>query len=221
VRVVTLDKDRVAVGALQHQWYATLPGERFPVGTQESAFAVRCAGCHGAMDGQASSVLQPLADFVTQASVTDAAYKDHDRHSPLTPPLLTASFFTFVDFQQDVQPILTQKCASAGCHAGATPAGGLSLTNQPTQHYTDAYESLLRPGTGSAHGFAYVDAVADRARDSYLWEHVTHQEWGAPRTVGVQCPPLDRPQLTEAERWTISRWIEFGATFVGVPAAEK
>ena len=215
IRVVTLDKDRLAVGTLQHQWYATLPGERFPVGIPESSFSARCAGCHGAMDGKKDTVLQPPTDFVTQASVTAALYDGADRRKPLELPTVVPSMFIMVDFQKDVQPILKTKCAS--CHTGDKAAAGLTLTDTKTQHYTDAYESLLAPGDGSAHGYAYVDADGYRARESFLAEKIMGREYDAPREMKAPCPPPGAPELTADEKATLVRWIEFGAAFVGVP----
>lgn len=220
VRVVTLDADHLAVGALQHQWYATLPSERFPVGIPQSSYNASCGGCHGAMDGKPNSVLDPPTDFITQASVTASLYEGSDRRVPKELPTVGASMFVLVDFQKDVTPILDAKCATSGCHAGASPAGELSLTSQKTQHYTDAYESLLAPGEGSANGFKYVDAAGYRARGSYLAERIMGREYDAPRALGRSCPPSG-PALTAEERITLVRWIEFGAAFVGVPAPAK
>lgn len=215
VRVVTLNEDRIATGALQHQWYAVKPGERFPVGIPESSFAARCAGCHGAIDGDPNKVLQPPTDFVTQASVTAALYDEGDRRKPLDLPTVDGSFFVLVDFQAHVQPILDARCAS--CHTGAAAEAGLTLSAEATQHYTDAYESLLALGDRSAGGFDYVDALGYRARDSYLGEKLLGRELDAPGILTEQCPPPGAEQLTDDERLTLLRWIEFGATFVGVP----
>jgi len=219
VRLVTLDSDHVAVGALQHHWYALLPGERFPVGIPQTSYPARCAGCHGALDGAKNSVLAPPTDFITQASVNAALYDDADRRQPKSLPFIDLSFFVFVDFLRDVQPILTTKCAN--CHDAAAPAGGLSLTATPTQHYTDAYENLLAPGPGSAHGYKYVDADGYRARASFLAEKLMNREYDAPRTLQQPCPPPGAPQLTPAERLTLLRWIEFGAAFAGLPGQGK
>lgn len=216
VRVVTLDKDRIAVGALQHQWYATLPGETFPVGIPATSYNARCGGCHGALDGKLDSVLKPPTDFVTQASVTAAMYKDADRRVPLELPVVGPTHFVLVDFQKDVQPVLTSKCATAGCH-NADKAGGLTLTATATKHYNDAYESLLKPGTGSAGGFAYVDALGYRGRRSFLGEKVMNREYDADRKLEKQCPPAGSPQLTADEKLAIMRWIEFGAAWQGLP----
>lgn len=217
VRIVTLDADHMAVGGLQHQWYATLPGERFPVGIPLASFNARCGGCHGALDGQPSSVLEPPVDFITQASVTAALYKDSDRRLPLELPTIDASFFVLVDFRTNVQPILAAKCATASCHAGAAPAGGLSLTSAATQHYTDAYESLLARGPGSANGYAYVDADGYRGRASHLVERILGRDLDAPRAFDKPCPPQGSPQLTADEKVMLIRWIELGAAFVGTP----
>lgn len=216
VRVVTLNDERIATGALQHQWYAVQPGERFPVGIPASAFSARCAGCHGAMDGRPESVLRPTVDLVTQASVTAALYEASDRRRPLELPTVDGTMFRFVDFRAHVQPVLDARC-TAGCHEGATPAGGLSLTGEPTAHYTNAYEALLAPGEGSASGFALVDARGHRARRSYLAEKLLGRELDAPKVLTQSCPPPGATQLSEEERLTLLRWIEFGASFVGLP----
>jgi hypothetical protein len=217
VRIVTLDKDGLAVGALQNQWYAAAPGERFPVGIPASSYNARCGGCHGALDGNPNSVLQPAMDFVTQASVTAALYVNADRRKPATLPVVGPSMFILVDFVKDVMPILSGKCATGGCHSGTTPAGGLSLLADKTAHYNDAYESLLAPGNKSAGGFQYVDALGYRARASYLAEKLMGKEYDAAGTVSQPCPPPSAPQLTDAERRTLLRWIEFGAAWQGVP----
>ncbi len=219
LRLVTLDKDRVAVGAQQHHWYATVPGERFPVGIPATSYSARCAGCHGAMDGKSASVLMAPTDFITQASVTASRYEKADRRLPKALPIIDSSFFVSVDFLGDVQPLLSQKCA--GCHGSDKPAGGLSLTGTKTAHYTDAYESLLTPGAGSAGGFEYVDAAGYRARRSFLAEKIMKREYEAPRAIKQACPPPGAPQLSADERLVLLRWIELGAAFVGVLGKAK
>ncbi|MBI2376619.1 MAG: hypothetical protein HYV07_21665 [Deltaproteobacteria bacterium] len=215
VRVTTLDRDRMVVGAQQHQWYAVLPGERFPVGIPPGSFSARCAGCHGAMDGQRESVLQPAVDVVTQASVTAGLYVDADRRRPIDPlPAVTPEAFVLVDYRNDVQPILTAKCAS--CHSGASPAGDLTLTSNSTKHYTDSYESLLKPGPGSGE-YEYVDARGGLARASFLVEKLKDRELEAPRVMTQPCPPSGSDPLTPDEILTFTRWIELGAAFVGAP----
>lgn len=215
VRVVTLDSDHKAIGTLQHQWYAAAPGERFPVGIPPSSYNARCAGCHGALDGNPSTALQPATDFVTQASVTAAMYQQADRRKPATLPTIDASFFVLVDFQKDVTPILQAKCAT--CHSGATAPANLTLSNAKTQHYNDAYESLLQPGKRSAGGFDFVDALGYLARNSYLAEKILGKELDAAGTLTAPCPPAGSPQLTAEEKTAILRWIEFGAAWQGLP----
>lgn len=216
VRVTTLDANRMVIGAQQPQWYAVLPGERFPVGIPASAFSARCSGCHGAMDGEPTSALQPPVDTVTQASVTMSMYHEADRRRPIDPlPAVTPELFIQVDFRVDVQPILEAKCVS--CHAGADPDGGLSLSSDETEHYTDAYESLLRPGDGSARGFEYVDAAGGSSRRSFLVEKLRDEELDAARAVEGPCPPEGSDPLTPTELETLVRWIELGAAFIGRP----
>jgi hypothetical protein len=216
VRVMTLDRRRMAVGAQQHQWYAVLPGERFPVGIPSASFAARCGGCHGAMDGNRQTVLQPPVDGVTQASVTLALYEEGDRRRPIEAlPAVGPELFLLVDFRRDLEPILFSRCIA--CHSGPAAPGGLSLTLSPTRHYTDAYESLLEPGPGSAGGYKYVDAAGNLGRRSFLIEKLRGEELEAPRALVAPCPPPGSPQLTEDEIALFTRWVELGASFVGEP----
>ncbi|MBK7859780.1 MAG: hypothetical protein IPJ65_14395 [Archangiaceae bacterium] len=215
LRLVTLGADGLATGAQQPHWYAVQPGERFSLGIAPSSYNARCGGCHGGMDGQRESVLQPLPDVVTQASVTQALYEDGDRRRPRALPTVTPAAAVTVDFRRDVQPILTAKCA--GCHFGPLAPAGLSLTAAATAHYTDAYESLLAPGFGSGGGLVYVDADGARARGSSLAERLLGRELEAPRAVSGSCPPAAAPALDGGELKTLLLWLELGATWVGAP----
>ena len=218
VRLMTLGKDGYALGAQQQQWYAAAPGERFPVGIGPASFNARCAGCHGALDGKKETVLQPPTDVVTQASVTLALYEDADRRKPKTLPTVGPTMFEFADFAQHVQPILDTKCATAGCHAATSPPGGLRLDSAATKHFSQAYEHVLKPGTGSGGSGKYVDTATTLARKSALAERLLGIELEAAAAVTGACPPSGAPPLTDTERRRLLRWIELGAPWTGVPA---
>lgn len=215
LRFVAIAADGLATRNPHHHWYAMKPGERFPVGIPEGAFPARCAGCHGAMDGLPGSVFRPEVDVVTGASVTEARFEYGDRRRPRDLPGMPADARVFVDFVTDVVPVLNTACIS--CHGAETPAGGLSLTDRPTLHYVDAYESLLGPGEGSAGGFRYVDARGHSARASYLVEKLLGRELDAPRAVSSPCPPAGATALAETQVEMIVRWVELGAAFRGRP----
>lgn len=218
IKLSTIDAAGMAIGASHHHWSAPLAGEQVPAGISPLAYATRCGGCHGAVDGRPGSVLQPPVDALTQASVTAARFEGRDRRRPIPPRGVDRSRAVYVDFRRDVQPILDRRCANAGCHSGGAPAAGLSLTRAPTRSYNDAYESLLVQGAGSGDNtFAYVDAEGQRARASFLIELLLGRELEAPRAICASCPPHGSPPLTPEEALTIARWIELGAAYRGLP----
>lgn len=219
VRFQALDENRMVVGTQHERWIFANPGEVLFHSTHRDVYRQRCAGCHGSIDGLDSAALGPVPDAITRASVS---HSTHDRADPLEPlapvPVgLERADWRSVDFVRDVQPILDASCAIAGCHAGPAPAGGLSLTGAPTQHYTDAYESLHAFGEGSGGGKRYVDGEGARARASYLVEKITGQEMDAPRDLAGACPPPGSgvPPLDAATLERVVEWIELGATFRG------
>ena len=55
------------------------------MGIATFAYAARCGGCHGAMDGKAEHVLLPPVDLITQASVSASRFAAQDRRRPLPP----------------------------------------------------------------------------------------------------------------------------------------
>jgi len=49
-----------------------------------------------------------------------------------------------------VQPVLDKHCI--GCHSGAKPAGGISLTAKPEKQFTESYNRLVKLASYSAWG---------------------------------------------------------------------
>ena len=123
-----------------------------------------------------------------------------------------------MDFLLDVQPILSSSC-TAGCHEGAEPAGGLSLSDEATDWFNLAYESLLSHGWTSGGERAWVNEPDGCASTSYLVELLTGREYEAPGVLenpGVPHPEeLGAAPLSEEEQLTLIRWIDLGATWVG------
>ncbi len=220
-RVQALDGDRMALGTGHNRWYYLLPGQTLTQGLSVAngtrRYGSRCAACHGTADGRGGVApeLEP-PDMITTASLSLSRFEGQNPRLPLAPPRLGEATRLELDFRDDVQPILERRCVS--CHGDESPAAGLALTATRTAHFTVAYEALLRSGTGSTGGRAYVDDSEGRARGSFLIELLTGRELDAPRALGatgVVHPPPPQPPLTAEELLTLTRWIELGATFIG------
>ena len=104
-------------------------------------------------------------------------------------------------FSRDVQPILTVRCATGGCHSAAAQQSGLDLT--PSASYdalvnrqsVSSSERLLRVKPGDAANSWLVRRIeADPARREHL-----------PRM------PLAITPLTDNQIATITNWINQGA----------
>ncbi|MCC7110067.1 MAG: hypothetical protein IT382_12310 [Deltaproteobacteria bacterium] len=217
-RLQALDDDKWSVGTLHNRWYYLAPGQVMTQGASTEApdiYSARCAACHGAQNGDPTQAfIKP--DILTTASVTLSRYEAGNPRRPLPPLPLGEDTAFGVDVLADVQPLLVERCA--GCHGGAEPAAGLSLTAAPTQHFSDAYESLLAPGSGSVGGRRYVADDDGSARRSFLMEQLTGRELDAPRRLPSR-PPTEatdhRGLLADDELLLLVRWIELGATWRG------
>jgi hypothetical protein len=218
-----LNADRMTIRTLDKLFYTT-PGEKFRMSVPRALYPQICGGCHGSITGQRSDVLR-RPDAVTSASKVSATWDTEKRKKKL--PLnhgIVAKLLSGVDFVHDVQPILNKKCATAGCHGGSNPAAGLSLTDKPTRHYNDAYESLMQledPASGDYTRKKYVDERNALAIRSYLIEKLYGREMKAPRPLKGESPHPKNNPLTEEEKLTLVRWVDIGAPFKGfVPTAK-
>ncbi len=106
---------------------------------------------------------------------------------------------TTVSFAQDVQPILTAECTSAGCHTGMRPKEGLSLDAG------EAYAELVDVVASQCGGGRTLVQAGD-AGQSYLM----HKLLGTELCSGSQMPKAGR-SLPSAELALISDWICQGA----------
>lgn len=191
-RVQALDVRGEAVGALHDRWFYAAPGQTVKMGVASDHYDKRCAACHGASDGDPRNAFAQT-DGITGASLTISRYRGKNPRRPITPLQVGDATRVSVDFRADVQPVLDARCA--GCHATATPAGGLDLGAGATRLFNTAYESLL--------GGDLVDAATGSARDSRLTTYLT---------------PEHAPDVTDADRLTLVRWMDLGASWLGRPA---
>jgi hypothetical protein len=91
-----------------------------------------------------------------------------------------------VSYNQYIQPVLTAKCARAGCHDDQSSAGGLSLTSHSA---TTANYLVVAPGI---------------PQNSKL-------VWSIEGTGGKLMPPVGYPILTKNQIDGIKIWIKEGA----------
>jgi hypothetical protein len=100
-----------------------------------------------------------------------------------------------VEFERDVRPIVSAKCATSTCHADGAIVEGIG--------------DHVHPGS---------------ARTSPLIWHIfgrdTSRSWDADRAggVGATMPQSAAGSLTDDERATLVEWIDLGAPWNGIPA---
>ena len=100
-----------------------------------------------------------------------------------------------ISFANEIQPIFTPKCASAGCHKGGTPAGNLNL--EAGNSYTNLVNVPANYGTA-------ILVVPSVAGSSVLWHKV------ADTGIYGGVMPMAGP-LQSFEQDLIKKWINEGA----------
>ena len=93
---------------------------------------------------------------------------------------------TNVSYAQYIQPVLTAKCARAGCHDDQTSAAGLSLTSWS---YTTQSSQIVFPG----------------------YPQNSKLVWSIEGTSGNIMPPLGYAPVTKNQIEGIKTWIKEGA----------
>jgi hypothetical protein len=216
--VQALDDNRAAATTF-NQWFFVLPGEKLTQVTRREVWDTRCGGCHGSISGvPGDTVARP--DVLAEASRVVANYDaetDTDK-APVPRGVLPTERQT-VDFEADIQPVLSSKCATAGCHvAGGAP---LDLSQRAgVDGFSGSYEALTAVGTASKNDFEYVDPKSSTARNSYLAEVLHGGELDAPRTYdSAAC--AGRDSLSLNERATFMRWMDLGANYRGTTTAPE
>ena len=103
-------------------------------------------------------------------------------------------------FAAAVQPIFTANCAFSGCHAGASPAQGMNLSDG------QAYANIVNVMSNQS-GLLRVEP--SEPDSSYL----VHKIQGTQGSVGGSGGqmPLGRTALTQTQIDTIRQWITDGA----------
>ena len=91
-----------------------------------------------------------------------------------------------VSYAEYIQPVLTAKCARAGCHDDQTRAAGLSLTS-----YSNTTQS-------------YLVVAPSLPQNNKL-------VWSIEGTSGNLMPPLGYPPVTKNQIDGIKTWIKEGA----------
>lgn len=101
----------------------------------------------------------------------------------------------------DVQPILTANCAFSGCHAGASPAQGMNLSDGQTHANTVDVASNELPS---------MDRIEPGDPDgSYLVNKIQGTQAAVGGGGGQM--PLGGTPLTTEQINTIRAWVEAGA----------
>ncbi len=106
-----------------------------------------------------------------------------------------------VSFSADIQPILTAKCATTGCHVGTSPDGGMNLSE------ASAYTATVNKETKGCGGDR-IRIIPSNPDESYLWDKIHGMDLCG--TSG-KMPPSTKPQLTDDEKAAITAWICGGA----------
>ncbi len=117
------------------------------------------------------------------AALTISACKDTTTAEALDNVIIPA---TNVSFAKYIQPVLTVKCANAGCHDDQTAAGSLSLT---TWANTTADYQVVAPG----------------------YPQNSKLVWRIEGTSGNLMPPIGYAPLTKNQIDGIKTWIKEGA----------
>ena len=192
-------------------WVFVLPGEHLRNVTRREVWNGRCGGCHGSTSGAPSETVG-VPDVLTQASRVLANYDQAtDTDIAPVPQGIEPGDRMEVDFLRDVQPIFDAKCVE--CHDGDRSPDLRDRLG--SDGFSGAYEALTDTGSFSRNGFGYVDPESMSARTSYLAEVLVGEDLEAPRDFDSGgCRGPDRLSLVEAE--TLFRWMDLGASFVGI-----
>lgn len=102
---------------------------------------------------------------------------------------------TQATFRGRIEPVFNARCASAGCHAGATPAQGLDLAQG------SAYDAIFRVQSREEPEHLLIEPFDPEA------SHLVHKLEGD----GTLRMPLGAPPLSEEEIASFVQWVREGA----------
>lgn len=163
-----------------------------------ASFAAACGDDGGSGGSGGSSTKAETTGGETTTSTTDSTTGASTTTGMMADPCDGAGT---VSFATDVIPILAQKCATTGCHVGSLPDGGLALDSG------NAHGATVGTPTKSCGGDR-VRVIAGDPGESYLWDKIHGTDLCG---TSKKMPPATKPQLTDAEKQTITSWICGGA----------
>jgi hypothetical protein len=122
------------------------------------------------------------AAFVLMSSCEDSI------QDPKAPDIVFPD--SIVSYSRHVESLWTQACAMAGCHAGQSPAAGLSLERPSYRNLIDYPTLPLVVGRDGTHSVLVM--ILDGRSSPPM-------------------PPRNRPPLTQNQITGVKRWIDEGA----------
>ncbi|MEW5847422.1 MAG: hypothetical protein AB2A00_01365 [Myxococcota bacterium] len=187
----SLNRDRMALRSPM-RWLYAHPGERHTLSIPRALFPTVCSGCHGSLTGRPPDTFR-RPDAVTGASRTVATWDSLLLDKRVANAGAETGAQVTVDFERDVLPLVTARCA--GCHAGSAPAASFNLSPAA------AFNSLR----------SLVDAREGRALRSALMEKLMGRELHAPAPLHGDRPHPSSSPLSPDEILVFTRWIDLGA----------
>ena len=177
---------------------------------RDSGFGIRDAWGHGATSSACGAVSNPesrianrgwrrgiLATLVLALASACADFEAPEDPAFGLPNVVVAD----PSFSRDVQPILTVRCATGGCHSAATQQSGLNLSSSAS------YDALVnRLSVSSSERLLLVEP--GDAANSWLVRRI---EADPARREHLPRMPLAITPLTDNQIATIANWINQGA----------
>ena len=112
-----------------------------------------------------------------------------------------------VHYPADVQPVLDRNCVR--CHSGATPAGKLNLTAEPTKFFTRSYEELL--ARGCVQGFSEWTSDPKDAAPLPPYAHGSHPS----KLVQMLCKGHHDVKLSRPDFVRLVTWVDLNLPYYG------
>lgn len=121
---------------------------------------------------------------------------------------------------RDVAPLLSSRCATAGCHTGANAVMGLDLSSPsailrtasrvPSSERPAPGPSARSPGDPRWGAMLRVDPGAGVGQGRPEYSYLVYKILGDGPLIGARMPP-DGPALTDDESALVADWIALGA----------
>ena len=153
------------------------------------------------LGGATSALLTRLRPGVTYFAVVRAVDRALNEDQNMVEVQATTEDDIF--FPQDIQPILTQRCALSGCHTSVAPAEGLDLSEGKA--YAELFEVDASQCVG---GDTRLRVEPENPDGSYLVDKVRNRNICGVDTLRM---PKDDNPLLEDEIALIEQWITQGA----------